>query len=92
MQLSPRAFYRLTWGQYNCRVRGWLRREEEQWEHTRTLLTLYHNMNVKEADRKPAAKLLPLRKDRRARTLLPAAPVVDREALIAAIKKRDNLT
>ncbi len=92
MQMLPEHFYNLTWGAYNCRVRGWLRQEEEKWEHTRTLYAILYNTAVDKKDQKPTEKLIPLRKDRRRMLLKQAAqPVFDREDLIARIKKRDNL-
>jgi hypothetical protein len=91
MQLLPEQFYSLTWGQYNCRVRGWLRLEEEKWEHTRSLYALLYNTNVDKKDQKPKEKLIPLRKDRRNMLLQVKKPTISREELIARIKKRDNL-
>ncbi|MCC2547718.1 hypothetical protein LJY25_14780 [Hymenobacter sp. BT175] len=92
LQLLPKDFFRLTFAQYNCRVRGYLRREEEKWEHTRLLYGVLYNSNVDEKHRKPANQLVPLRKDRRAMLLAgPVKPGISRDELIARIKKRDNL-
>ncbi|MBG8552358.1 hypothetical protein I5L79_02310 [Hymenobacter sp. BT594] len=90
----PKEFFRLTWGQYNCRVRGWMRLDEDKWEHTRLLYSILYNVNADEKDRKTPAQLLPLRKDRRAALLSapdPVAAEAARRALIERIKKRDNL-
>jgi hypothetical protein len=57
------------------------------------LYSIIYNTNAKEGAAKTPEQLLPLRKDRR-RMLLKAAqmPKINREDLIARIKKRDNLT
>lgn len=92
LQLLPRHFYALTWSQYNCRVRGYLRLEEEKWEHTRLLYSILYNTNVKEGAQRKPEQLVPLRKDRQVLLRKPAGPPpLTKEQLIARIKQRDNL-
>lgn len=92
MQLLPQQFYDLTWGEYNCRVRGWLRQEEERWDHTRHLYYLLYNEGLKPKDQVSMKDLIPLRKDRRNMLLQAPAATESVEDMVARIKKRDNIT
>lgn len=64
--LSKEEFERMSWGEFYCRVRGWMRKQEEAWKHTRQIMYYAAIPNLKKGT--TAEKLLPLPSDTQGRS------------------------
>ena len=60
--LKRQEFERMSWGEFHCRVRGWMRKQEELWRHTRVLAYYAGIPNLKKGT--TPEKIVPLPSDK----------------------------
>lgn len=91
MGLLPDQFYDMTWADYNRYSFGQLKKEAKQWEHTRLIIAMVHNVNVaKKQDQKDATKIIPLWTDKLGKPKKPKQEPLTKEAFEEVVKKLDK--
>jgi hypothetical protein len=81
----------MTWADYNRYAYGHIKRDTKNWEHTRMILSMIHNVNVsKKTDQKSAEQLLPLWTDKLGKSKKPKQEPLTKEAFQEVVKKLDK--
>lgn len=81
----------MTWADYNRYAYGHIKRDTKNWEHTRMILSMIHNVNVsKKTDQKSAEQLLPLWTDKLGKSKKPKHKPLTKEAFQEVVKKLDK--
>jgi hypothetical protein len=58
--LRPDLFWEMTWREYATACRGYYKRQDMKWLHTRELMALLYNPHVEKKDRMRPAEMVPL--------------------------------
>lgn len=65
LRLSPSEFWELTWYEFDLFSEGYLRREDNEWRHTREIMAMIYNTSgIKRSQRKKGSQLIPLDSDK----------------------------
>jgi len=81
----------MTWANYNRYAYGQIKRKTQEWEHTRTVVSMIHNANVaKKHDQKKPQEIHPLWTDKLGKPKKPKQEPLTKEAFQEVVKKLDN--
>ncbi len=81
----------MTWADYNRYALGQIKKDTKQWEHTRMVISMIHNVNVeKKQHQKEPTKIIPLWTDKLGKPKKPKHEPLTKEAFEEVVKKLDN--
>jgi hypothetical protein len=81
----------MTWANYNRYAYGQIKRKTQDWEHTRTIVSMIYNANVgKRQDQKKPEQILPLWTDKIGKPKKPKQEPLTKEAFQKVVEKLDN--
>lgn len=81
----------MTWANYNRYAYGQIKRKTQEWEHTRTVVSMIYNANVgKKQDQKKPNQILPLWTDNIGKPQKPKQEPLTKDEFEKVVKKLDN--
>lgn len=81
----------MTWANYNRYAYGQIKRKSQEWEHTRSVVSMIYNANVgKRQDQKKPEQILPLWTDKIGKPKKPKLDPISKEDFEEVVKKLDN--
>ncbi len=81
----------MTWANYNRYAYGKIKRKTQDWEHTRTIVSMIYNANVgKKRDQKKPQEILPLWTDKIGKPKKPRQNPLTKEAFQEVVQKLDK--
>lgn len=81
----------MTWADYNRYAFGRVKRSALEWEHTRLIISVLHNINVaKKSEQKKPEQILPLWIDKLGKPKKPKHKPLTKEAFEKVVQKLDK--
>jgi hypothetical protein len=89
--LLPDQFFDMTWANYNRCAYGYIKRKAQEWEHTRTVVSMIYNANVgKRQDQKKPDQILPLWTDNIGKPKKPKQQPLTKDEFEKVVKKLEK--